>query len=304
MKFFSNHITFFLRVCSAVALFCPSILSAQVRDTVSVPLPVGDTVKTVNPTSTQAEDLFEDLTPTDHSSLVFPAPSEVRTPVQTSDEMPEIKLLEDVDGNKWRMYEVDDMVIGVSVSRYKDFGKWFRVDYYILNEGGENKFFDFSSASVKSPDGRAKLYSYDEFMRKSRRRRFWSSFGVNVAIYTTGIILDEAVNGDYFRGRAGEYSFGRDVAHEVSSAVISGMSVVGAIAADEYFSGDMRRVYSENIGYIRDYNIKPGTAIEGHAFAKYSKGGELTVNVPVSGRVYSMNLDTSSLETINRSYSR
>ena len=305
MKYSSKHIASLLGVLFSVALVNPFFLSAQVRDTASrrsaVDISVKDTLSSVNSSVIPSEeDLFEDLTSTDHSSLVFPAPSEIRT----IEEEPQFKVLEDEDGNQWRMYQVDDMVIGVSVKRYQDYGKWFRIDYYVLNEGDKDKFFDFSSATVKSPDGRAKLYSYDEFMRKSRRRHFWSSFGVNVAIYTTGIILDEALNGDYFRGRADEYSLGRDIAHEVSSAVLSGMSVVGVIAADGYFSDDMRRVYSENIGYVRDYTIKPGYAIEGHAFARYSKRGELTVNVPISGRVYSMRWDTTSIETLKRSDSR
>ena len=257
------------------------------------------------PDSLHSEDSLDivpkDVMHSDHSYLVIPSSE---TPLSVSDENLSsdgpYRLVMDGNGDKWRMYRVDGLILGVNVRKYKDFGRWFRVDYYILNEGNSPKRFDFSSASVISPDGRAKLFTHDEFIRKSRRRRFWSSFGTNVAILTTGVILDEVVNGEYFGGRADEYSFGRDIAHEASSFFISELSFAGMAAASAYFSGDMSRVYSENLGYVRDYTIKPDTAIEGHAYARYSPSGVITVNVPVGGRVYSMDWDTSKIESLSK----
>ncbi|MBQ8070665.1 MAG: hypothetical protein IJ202_07435 [Bacteroidales bacterium] len=245
----------------------------------------------------------EDLTPTDHSSLIFPLPSASSgdgVVPSKKDEVSSVKMIMDSDGNKWKMYEVDDLILGVNVRQYRDFGKWFRIDYYIMNRGDEGKLFDFTNASVKSPNGRAKLYSHDQFIRKARRRRFWSSFGANVAIMTTGVILDEILNGEYYDGRADHYSLGSDIAHDVSSMVITEASAVGMMAASQYFAGDMSRVYSENLGYVRNYMVNPGIAIEGHAYARFSRDGELTVNVPVGGRVYSMNWDTTKIESLRK----
>ena len=295
--------------CTFLALFLCGTVSSYAQD------PIRDTLKS-NPDLLFVEDTTAtlngeeppvvDLTPKDHSSLIFPLPSASSSdgitpaPTPAPEESSTYKLVMDPEGKQWRMYHVDNLVLGVNVRKYKDFGRWFRIDYYILNESNENKFFDFTNSSVKSSNGRTRLFTHDEFIRKAKRRRFWASFGANVAIMTTGVILDEILNGEYYDGRADHYSLGRDLAHDASSIIISEMSFAGMAAASAYFSGDMSKVYSNNLGYVRDYTIKPGTAIEGHAYARYTDTGSLMVNIPVGGRVYSMNWDSASIGSLKK----
>ena len=50
---------------------------------------------------------------------------------------------------------------------------------------------------------------------------------------------------------------------------------------------------------LRDYTIRPGHAIEGHAYAKYKKGADsIEITLPIGDKKYVFNWDTTSLVNI------
>lgn len=64
-------------------------------------------------------------------------------------------------------------------------------------------------------------------------------------------------------------------------------------------SEDMARIERSCIGYLGDYTIRPGHAIEGHAYAKYKKGADsIEITLPIGDKKYVFNWDTTSLVNI------
>ncbi len=208
----------------------------------------------------------------------------------------EPNILQDSDGNIWRTYAVDGLNFSLRTTYKRYYGRYYLLEVHILNNTPHSVYLNFKKASIASPRGRIKLFSHEKFLRRMKSRHGWANFGLQFATIATAVVLDEVVNGAYYRGERGEWSLGRDIAHDISSILIRQGAAVGSILISAHYSQKMQKVISLNMGYLRNYSIKPNNAIYGFAYAKFnSEAKTLLVNLPIDEKVYQFPVDVSTI---------
>ena len=86
----------------------------------------------------------------------------------------------------------------------------------------------------------------------------------------------------------------------MSAFLIRQSAVVGSILVSGLFNEENRKVHNENIGYLRNYQIKPHSSIVGFAYAKYSPNVKMImVNLPINGKIYQFPVDVTRLKNID-----
>ncbi len=213
-----------------------------------------------------------------------PEPSNIILPQGA--EMIEDTQMMDADGREWRVFDVDDMTIALNVSTFRDHGRYFRIDAYILNLSDEHRLFNFSEASVDSDEGKIKLYSFEKYMRRVKNRNFWSGFGGTMAMFTGAVVLDAALGTALSSDN--DWTLGDDLAYSLGSSLAYQAASVSSMILADKLDQEVVTIHNNNLGYFSDYNIAPNVAIEGHAFARYSpKHDRIVINLPIGNRVYS-----------------
>lgn len=207
-----------------------------------------------------------------------------------------VQMEMDAAGNRWRTYQVDNYDVGINVRYFKNYGRFYRIDIYICNRGGSDAFFDFDHASVNSSKHRARLWSHDQFVRRARRRRIWTNIGAQTALVMGNIAADAAI-GSAWTNNNDTWEFGNELGLGMSTAAADIAFGIGSSAIGAATVGELGQIYSRNVGYLSNVNIKPSNAIQGHAYARYDGNSDkLQINLPIGGRVYSFEWTTLGLE--------
>ena len=94
-------------------------------------------------------------------------------------------------------------------------------------------------------------------------------------------------------------SLAEDLLRDLGGTAIEEAGFIATMAMADSESEDMARIERSCIGYLGDYTIQPGHAIEGHAYAKYKKGADsIEITLPIGEKKYVFNWDTTSLVNI------
>lgn len=196
-------------------------------------------------------------------------------------------IIEDGFGDKWMSITDDGVTIAVRASTLREYGKYCKIELYILNESSGMVNFHFTEAGVSSPESRAvRPFTENQFLRRTRNRQGWATFGQEFALAIGTMVLDAVFNGTYDND-PDRWTFGRDVAHAVGSEILYDASSVGAVLIAENAGRKFDRIIEENLGYLRDYSLEPGRSMAGHMMAKDVPAAKhLVVDVPLDTRVY------------------
>lgn len=194
----------------------------------------------------------------------------------------------------WKSYEVDDMVILMNLQTLRQYGSFWLMNVYVENTSDQPKNLKISTASVGNGQKRNAFLSYDQLMRRARRRENLKSFGVSFASMAAATAVDVVLDGEIRKHGSG---VGNVIARQVSSMAVYSLAHLGAGAISDRFRARYEKVAKKNLGYLHDYSIPAKTAVEGHAVAKTfrSPDGQLTVYLPVDGKVYAFRWNESEL---------
>lgn len=195
----------------------------------------------------------------------------------------------------WKSYEVDDMVILMNLRTLRQQGSFWLMNVYIENTSDRPKNVKITDASIGNAGKRNAFLTYEDLMRRTRRRENWKSFGVSFATMAAATAVDVALDGEIRKHGSG---YGNAVARRVSSLAVYGLAHMGAGAISERFRVHYDKIAKENIGYLHDYAIPAKSAVEGHAVAKTFRtpDGRLVVYLPVDGKVYAFRWDEAELK--------
>lgn len=200
----------------------------------------------------------------------------------------------DQRGNVWKVLRSDGVDILLNVRKMKHYGKYYRIDLYIQNNTDSPLSYDFKGTELSTLKGPAKLFSSEKFLSRMKSRKVWSAIGINTATFCLAALTMAVLDSDC------DDSFGEAFAKDMAAIAIEEASYVAMTLYNESEREDMARMVRESVGYIDNYEIKPGTAIEGYAFAKYDpKSDYLKISLPIGDKTYVYSWDTSSLKDIN-----
>lgn len=184
------------------------------------------------------------------------------------------------DGQKWKYYNKDGLIVSMAGNRVRDYGKYYRMKLTVTNASPERVEFDpakiLSSLTDKAQQAYAlAVYTSEEYLSKVRRRQSWNSF-----FY--GLTVDlEAVEAEIAARKSG----GSASADNASLAAYQARMI--AREQSEAFSREIRfeRTVREE-GYLKRTTLFPGDTAAGYVLIERRKGTTLYVTVDVNGAVF------------------
>ena len=205
------------------------------------------------------------------------------------------KMEMDRDGNVWKVFAVDGLDVLMNVRYLKHYGKYYRVDLYIQNNTDIPVKFDFKNAAAASRLGPVRIFPKNRYLNRIGARKVAKTVGIGIGTLFVSLVMAAIVRGD----PDDNDSFAEDLLRDLGGTAIEEAGFIATMLIADSESEDMARIERNCIGYLGDYTVRPGQAIEGHAYAKYKKGADsIEITLPIGDKKYVFNWDTTSLVDI------
>ena len=205
------------------------------------------------------------------------------------------KMEMDQNGNVWKVFAADGLDVLMNVRYLKHYGRYYRLDLYIQNNSDEPVKFDFRNTSAVSRMGSVKVFQHRRYLNRINAMKTAKTIGIGIGTLFVTLITAAIVRGD----PDDRDSLAEDLLRDLGGTAIEEAGFIAAMAIADNESEDMARIERSCIGYLGDYTIQPGHAIEGHAYAKYKKGADsIEITLPIGDKKYVFSWDTTSLVDI------
>ena len=212
------------------------------------------------------------------------------TPVWESPSIAE-RGLDYKDSAPWQFYNKNGLIIALTNTIVKDYGKWHRIDVVISNNNIIPIEFDPAvniSASSVDWDGNTsdlEVWSADEYMKKVNRSQTWAAvlMGVAEGMSTANAGYSTSTTNSYYSGNAYAYGSGGYGYGIYSGTSTSHTRTYDAVAAYQARVLSQQRMAEFNnalaeeqeikeLGYLKKNTIYPGETISGYVHIKRIKG--------------------------------
>lgn len=241
------------------------------------------------------------------------------TPIWESPTLDE-KKTEYRDGAAWPYYTKNGIMIAMTNTQVKDYGKWYQISLIISNHSIAPIEFDPERITSTLTDSKGQgialeVYSSDQYMRKVRRRQNLNMIlaGIGEGLAAAGAGYSQSTTqtnstyngysnsyGNAYAYGSGGYAYGgyngTGSYHGSSSTTSTTVSYDGAAAYQAQVIANNRIANYENAllqdraikqeGYLRKTTIYPGDAIQGYVNIKRVKGNSMVVYVDINGAKY------------------
>lgn len=205
------------------------------------------------------------------------------------------KMEMDRDGNVWKVFTADGLDVLMNVRYLKHYGQYYRLDIYIQNNTDRPVKYDFKNTSVASRMGPVKVFRQRGYLNRIGAQKTAKTIGIGIGTLFVTFVMAAIVRGD----PDDRDSLAEDLLRDLGGTAIEEAGFIATMAMADSESEDMARIERSCIGYLGDYTIRPGHAIEGHAYAKYKKGADsIEITLPIGDKKYVFNWDTTSLVNI------
>lgn len=242
-----------------------------------------------------------------------------KTPIWESPTLSEMKT-EYRDGASWPYYTKNGIMITMTNSQVKDYGKWYQISLIIANHSIVPIDFNPDEITSTLTDKMGKeialdVYSSDRYMRKVRRRQnldmILTGIGEGLSSASAGYSTSTTQANSYYSGYSnsygnasaygskgyayGEYN-GTGSYYGNSSTTSTTVTYDAAAAYQAQIIASNRMANYENAllqdraikqeGYLRRTTIYPGNVIQGYINIKRVKGKSMNVIININGAKY------------------
>ena len=241
------------------------------------------------------------------------------TPIYESPSLSE-KKTDYRDGAAWPYYTKNGIMVAMTNTQKKDYGKWFQISLIIANNSIDPIEFDPEkiTSTLQKANGQEialEVWSSDRYMRKVRRTQNWNMVLVGIgeglaasgAGYSTSTTHTNSSYNGYSNSYGNAYAYGSGgyaygsyngygSYHGNSSTTSRTITYDGAAAYQAQVIASNRMANYENSllqeraikkeGYLRKTTIYPGDAISGYVNIKRTSGASMTVIVDINGAKY------------------
>lgn len=205
------------------------------------------------------------------------------------------KMEMDRDGNVWKVFAAGGLDVLMNVRYLKHYGQYYRLDLYIQNNTDTPVKYDFKNTTAASRLGPVKVFHHRRYLNRIGARKTAKTIGIGIGTLFVTLVTAAIVRGD----PDDRDSLAEDLLRDLGGAAIEEAGFIATMAIADNESEDMARIERSCIGYLGDYLIQPGHAIEGHAYAKYKKGADsIEITLPIGDKKYVFNWETTSLVNI------
>jgi antitoxin component YwqK of YwqJK toxin-antitoxin module len=241
------------------------------------------------------------------------------TPIYESPSLNE-KKVDYIDGAAWPYYTKNGIMVAMTNTQLKDYGKWFQISLIIANNSIAPIEFDpeLITSTLQKKNGQTvalEVWSSERYLRKVRRTQNWnmtlSGIGEGLAAASAGYSSSTTQTNSTFNGYSnsygnaytygsGGYAYGSyngyGSYHGNSSTTSRTVTYDGAAAYQAQVIASNRMANYENSllqeraikqeGYLRKTTIYPGDAISGYVNIKRIIGTSMIVYVNINGAKY------------------
>ena len=241
------------------------------------------------------------------------------TPIYESPSLNE-KKVDYRDGAAWSYYTKNGIMVAMTNTQTKDYGKWFQISLIIANNSIAPIEFDpeLITSSLQKTNGQTvalEVWSSDRYMNKVRRTQNWNMAlaGMNEGLaaagagYSTSTTHTNSTYNGYSNSYGNAYAYGSGgyaygsyngygSYHGNSSTTARTTTYDGAAAYQAQVIASNRMANYENSllqeraikqeGYLRKTTIYPGESISGYVNIKRTSGASMTVIVDINGAKY------------------
>lgn len=240
-----------------------------------------------------------------------------KTPIYESPNLSE-KKVDYRDGKEWPYYTKNGIMVAMTNTQIKDYGKWFQISLIIANNSIVPIEFDpeLITSTLKKTNGQdivLEVWSSDKYMRKVRRTQNWNialvgiaeGFAAASAGYSTSTTQTNSNYSGYSSSYGNTYgsggytygSYNRYGSYFGNSSTISRTTTYdGAAAYQAQIIASNRIANYENSlfqersikqkGYLKKNTIYPGDVISGYVNIKRKRGSTMTVYIDINGAKY------------------
>lgn len=208
------------------------------------------------------------------------------------------------DGILWQYYNKNGVVIALTNTIVKDYGKWHRIDIVISNNTIMPIEFDpetdITSYSIDK-DGyvtNLEVWSSDEYIRKVNRSQAWAAalMGFAEGLSTASAGYSTSTTNSYYSGSA--YGTGGYGSYSGSSTSYTRTYNAGAAYQAQVLSQRRMAEFSnamaeekeiKELGYLKRNTIYPGETISGYVHVKRIRGKYVQFNINIESVIYTFN---------------
>ena len=210
----------------------------------------------------------------------------------------EDKMAEYINGVAWHYYNYNGIMIGISVSAVKNYGKYYRASFIVTN----NTIcpFDFDptliTATLFNKKGTAEpldVYTAEEYMEKVlaagysmsttefSKGGYVSSSGSASAFGSGGYAFGSYSSDTYYGGKSKVTTTSYNGAAAYQAAVIESNRLA------DHSNALLSEQAAKEAGYLKINTLYPGQSIKGYVNIDMKKGVNLVVDVDINGAVFS-----------------
>ncbi len=200
------------------------------------------------------------------------------------------------DGQPVQFYLVDGLSVAVKLSTKQLYGNYYEA--YITIENGSSPEFDFDPSYITASIEKggevesAEVLTYDEYMKKVKRRQGWaagfSAFAEVAAATSAG--YSSTTTSVYAHNSSGKSAsvHATSTSYDGAAAYAASQNAannIGQLANQQF---DIKKTISE--GYLKRNTVFQNSRVVGFINIKYSDADHMLLNVPVNGKVYHFEL--------------
>ena len=212
------------------------------------------------------------------------------------------------DGKSWQFYNKNGVIIALTNTIVKDYGKWHRIDIVISNNTIIPIEFDpvinisASSTDIEGDATNLEVWSSDEYLRKVNRSQTWAAvlMGVSEGISTANAGYSTSTTNLYYSGNAygsGGYGYGGYYGTTTSytRTYDAGAAYQAKVLSQQRMTDFSNAMFEEQkikkLGYLKKNTIYPGEMISGYVHVKRIKGKTVQFVIKIEDAEYIFDWD-------------
>lgn len=209
------------------------------------------------------------------------------------------------DGVTWQYYSKNGLIVALTSSTVKDYGKWHRIDLVINNNSLVPIEFDpvvnISAASTDedNPPVELEVWSSDEYLKKVNRAQTWAAVlvGVSEGLSAASAGYSSSTTTSHYSGNA--YSYGStgytsggyygsfsSITNSYNAMAAYQANVISQQRMANFSNAMAEEQHIKKLGYLKKNTIYPGDAISGYVLIKRIKGDSVYYVINIEGAEY------------------
>ena len=194
------------------------------------------------------------------------------------------------DGTPWETYFKNGLIVSLTNSIVRDYGKWHRIGVLIANNSTipieftpETDIVAYSADELNQTTY-LPIWSYDNYMKKVKRGQAWEAalMGFSEGLATAGAGYSTSTTTGY--SSYGGYVSYTTTTYSPTAALLANQASLQRMAEFNQAQENERNI--KQMGYLKRCTIYPGDSICGYIHAEWVKGNRVAFVINIGGAEY------------------